>query len=71
MTERDQWMLIRIMRRGRQLSAESTATLAQEQCVESFMELVSMVELLHPSHTSASAMQNIRCSGVKHTASGL
>ena len=29
------------------------------------MELVSIAELLHPSHTSASAMQSIRCSGVK------
>ena len=26
---------------------------------------VSMVELLHPSHTSPRAMQSIRCSGVK------
>jgi len=39
--------------------------LAQEQCVESFMEWVSMAEQLHPSHTSPSEKQTIGCSGVK------
>ena len=29
------------------------------------MEGVSMAEQLHPSHTSASAIQSVRCSGVK------
>uniref|UniRef100_A0A3P8U5M0 Transmembrane serine protease 3 n=1 Tax=Amphiprion percula TaxID=161767 RepID=A0A3P8U5M0_AMPPE len=33
---------------------------------ENFMEWVSMVEQLHPSHTSPSAMQSVGCSGVKH-----
>ena len=45
--------------------------LAQEQCVESFIEWVSMAQQPHPSHTSASAMQTIRCSGVTHAATGL
>ncbi|CAI9601581.1 unnamed protein product, partial [Staurois parvus] len=45
--------------------------LAQQQCVESFMELVFMAEQLHPSLTSPSAMQSIRCGGVKHAATGL
>ena len=35
------------------------------------MEWVSMPEQLHPNHTLASARQSIRCSGVKHTATGL
>ena len=35
------------------------------------MEWVSMAEQLHPSHTSAIAMQSVRCSGVKHAATGL
>ena len=39
-----------------------------QQCVEGFMEWVSMAEQLHPSHTSASAMQSIGCSGLHHTA---
>ena len=42
-----------------------------QQCVEGFMEWVSMAEQLHPSHTSASAMQSVGCSGVKHAATGL
>ena len=44
--------------------------LAQEQCVESFMEWASMAEPLHPSHTSASAIRSIGCSGVKHATTG-
>ncbi|CAI9579747.1 unnamed protein product, partial [Staurois parvus] len=47
-----------------------TFRLAQEQCVESFMEWVSMAEQLHPSLTLPSAMQSIRCSGVKLTPTG-
>ena len=45
--------------------------LAQQQCVESFMEWVSMAEQLHPSHTSPGAMQSVGCSGVNHAATGL
>ena len=35
------------------------------------MKWVSMAEQLHPSHTSASAMQSVGCSGVKHATTGL
>ncbi|CAI9550250.1 unnamed protein product, partial [Staurois parvus] len=38
--------------------------LAQQQCAETFKEWVSMAEPLHPSLTSPSAMQSVRCSGV-------
>ncbi|CAI9558849.1 unnamed protein product, partial [Staurois parvus] len=80
MTERRQRMLKHTVRRSRQLSAESIAKdlqtssgfrLAQQQCVESFMEWVSMAEELHPSLTSPSAMQSVGCSGVKHATTGL
>ena len=65
---------------GRQLSAESITIDLQTSCglqissrtvLENFMEWVSMAELLHPSHTSPSAMQSAGCSGVKHAATGL
>ena len=70
MTEQGQWMLLCIVHRGRQLSAESIATDLQTSCglqissrtVKCFMEWVSMAEQLHPIHTSASAMQSVRCS---------
>ena len=76
MTERGQRMLRRILCRGCFLLSQSLQTsklhvvfrLAQEQ---SFMEWVSMAKQLHPSHTSASAMQSDGCSGVKHVATGL
>ncbi|CAI9578858.1 unnamed protein product, partial [Staurois parvus] len=79
MTELDQLMLKRIVCRSRQLSAESIAKdllhvafrLAQQQCVESFMERVSMAEQLHPSLISPSAMQSVRCRGINHVATGL
>ncbi len=81
MTERGQRMLRRIVRRGRQLSAESIATDLQsscglqisskKQCIESFMEWVFMAEQLHPSHTSPSAMQSVEFRGVKHATTGL
>ncbi|CAI9608460.1 unnamed protein product, partial [Staurois parvus] len=52
MTERGQHMHVR---RSRQLSAKSIASkrciafiLAQQQCIESFMEWVSMTKQLHP-----------------------
>ena len=35
------------------------------------MELVSMAEQLHPSHTSPSAMPSVGCSDVKHAATGI
>lgn len=34
------------------------------------MELVSMVQERHLSHTSPSAAQSVGCSGVKHNAAG-
>ncbi|CAI9596246.1 unnamed protein product [Staurois parvus] len=80
MTERGQLMLKRRVRRSCQLSAESIAKdlqtlcdfqISTKQCVESFMEWVSMAEQLHPSLTSSSAMQSVRCSGVNHAATGL
>jgi len=42
--------------------------LAQEQCVE---RMGFHGEQLHPSLTSPSAMQSVRCSGVKLAATGL
>ncbi|CAI9540979.1 unnamed protein product, partial [Staurois parvus] len=65
MTERGQRMLKRTVRRSRQLSAESIKTYKKlhvafrlaQQCIESFMEWVSMAEQLHPSLTLPSAMQ--------------
>ncbi|CAI9533276.1 unnamed protein product [Staurois parvus] len=64
-----------------QLSAESIAKdlqiacdlqiITTTVCVESFIEWVSMAKQLHPSLTSPSAMQSIRCSGIKHAATGL
>ncbi|CAI9567373.1 unnamed protein product, partial [Staurois parvus] len=76
MTERGQRMLKRTVRRSCQWSAESIAKdlskfhvafrLAKQQCVESFMEWVSMAKQLHPSLISPSAMQSVGCSGVKH-----
>ncbi|CAI9561987.1 unnamed protein product, partial [Staurois parvus] len=51
-------MLKLTVRRSRQLSTKSIAKvlqtfrLAYQQCVESFMEWVSMAEQLHPSFTS-------------------
>ncbi|CAI9568672.1 unnamed protein product [Staurois parvus] len=80
MTGRGPCMLKRTVRRRRQLSAESIAKdlqtwcglqISQQQCVEIFMEWVSMAEQLHPSLTITSAMQSIGCRGVKHTATGL
>ncbi|CAI9549207.1 unnamed protein product [Staurois parvus] len=82
MTERGQRMLKRTVRKSPQLSAESIAKdlqtlcglmkhVAQQQCVESFMEKVSMAEQLHPNLTSPSAMKSVRCSGVKQAATGL
>ncbi|CAI9549458.1 unnamed protein product [Staurois parvus] len=79
MTERGQFILKRTVRRSCQLSAKVIAKasklgvafrLAQE-CVESFMEWVSMAEQLHPSLASPTAMQCGRCSGVKDAATGL
>ncbi|CAI9600439.1 unnamed protein product [Staurois parvus] len=35
--------------------------LAQQQCIESFMEWVAMTEQLHPSLTSPSTMQSVGC----------
>ncbi|CAI9536031.1 unnamed protein product, partial [Staurois parvus] len=75
MTEWGQRMLKCTVRRSHQLSAQSIAKdllrvafrLAQ-QCVESVIKLVSMVEQLHPSLTSPRALQNVGCSGVKHAA---
>ncbi|CAI9614120.1 unnamed protein product, partial [Staurois parvus] len=55
MTERGQCMLKCTVRRSRQLSAELKTSkvhvafrIAQQQCIESFMEWVSMAEQLHP-----------------------
>ncbi|CAI9612904.1 unnamed protein product, partial [Staurois parvus] len=63
------------MRRSHQLSAELISkdlqTSCGQQCVESFLEWVSMAEQLHASLTSPSAMQSGRCRGVKHTTTGL
>ncbi|CAI9562169.1 unnamed protein product [Staurois parvus] len=79
-TEWSQHMLKCTVRRSLQLSAESIAKdlqihaafrLAQLQCIESLMKWVSMAEQLHPSLTSASAMQSIECNGVKHATIGL
>ncbi|CAI9589414.1 unnamed protein product [Staurois parvus] len=73
MTERSQRMLKRTVRRSCQLSAESIAKylklhvafrLVQQQCIESFMEWVSMAKQLRPSLTSPGAMQSVGCSGV-------
>ncbi|CAI9555348.1 unnamed protein product, partial [Staurois parvus] len=71
MTERGQCMLKRTVCRSRQLSAESIAKdlqtscglqiSTQQQCVDSFMEWVSMAERLHQSLTSPSAMQSVGC----------
>ncbi|XP_048846062.1 uncharacterized protein LOC125717129 [Brienomyrus brachyistius] len=47
------------------------ALLAQEHCIGNFMEWVSRAEQLHPTLTSRSAMQSVRCSDVKHAATGL
>ncbi|CAI9615469.1 unnamed protein product, partial [Staurois parvus] len=81
MTEGGQCMLKCTVRRSRQLSAESIAKdlqtfcvvfrLAQQQCVESFMEWVSIDEQLHLSLTSPSSVQSVGCSGVKHAVTGL
>ncbi|CAI9607795.1 unnamed protein product, partial [Staurois parvus] len=80
MTERGQRILKCTVLRSRQLSVKSIAKdlqtswafrLTQQQCIESFMEWVSMAKQLHPSLTSSSAMQSIRCSSVKHAATGL
>ncbi|CAI9607633.1 unnamed protein product [Staurois parvus] len=68
MTEWGQGMLKHTVRRSRQLSAESISKdlqisyafrLAQQQCIESFMEWVSMAEQLYPSCTSPSALQSV------------
>ncbi|CAI9618058.1 unnamed protein product [Staurois parvus] len=81
MTEQGQRMLKHTVHRSHQLSAESIAKglqiscgfrLAQQQCVESSMEWVSMTEQLHSSLGDVpSAMQSVGCSGEKHTATGL
>ncbi|CAI9618630.1 unnamed protein product [Staurois parvus] len=73
MKEQDQHMLKCTMHRSRQLSAESIAKdlLSSSGLQKSFMEWVFMAEQLHPSFTSASAMQSVGCSGVKHAATGL
>ncbi|CAI9622369.1 unnamed protein product [Staurois parvus] len=58
MTVWGQSVLKRIVHRSHQLSAESITKLhvafrlAQQQCIESFMEWVSMAKQLHPSLTS-------------------
>ena len=79
-TERGQWMLRRIVCRGRQLSAESIATELQTSCGLQVSSRTVRRELhgmgfhgeqLHPSHASASAMQSVGCSGVEHAATGL
>lgn len=46
-------------------------SLAQEQCANSFIEWVSLVEQRLTSHKSPSAIQSIGCSGVKHTTTRL
>ncbi|CAI9542102.1 unnamed protein product [Staurois parvus] len=80
MTERGQRMLKHTVLRSCQLSVESIAKdlqtscglqISTKQCVESFMEWVSMAEQLHLSLTSPSAMQSVGCSCVKHAATGL
>ncbi|CAI9561663.1 unnamed protein product [Staurois parvus] len=67
MREWGQCMLECTVRICHQLSAESVA----QQCVESFMEWVSMAEQLHLSLTSPSAMQSVTCRGVKYATTGL
>ena len=71
MTERGQWMRRHTVCRGCQLFAESVATDVQTSCdlqissrtvCRELMEWVSKAEQLHPSHTSASAMQSVGCS---------
>ncbi|CAI9575809.1 unnamed protein product, partial [Staurois parvus] len=65
----------RKMKERGQRMLKSTAQVANfrlsQQCVESFVEWVSMAEQLHPSLTSPSAMQSVSCSGLKHTTTGL
>ncbi|CAI9623587.1 unnamed protein product, partial [Staurois parvus] len=63
MTERGQHMLKCTVCRCRQLSAESIAKDLQTSCGLQISATVRRV--LHPSLTSSSAMQSIRCSGVK------
>ncbi|CAI9566440.1 unnamed protein product [Staurois parvus] len=70
MTEWGQRMLKCTVCKSHQLSVGVAFRLAQ-QCIESFMEWVSMAKQLHPSLTSLSAMQSIGSGGVKHTATGL
>ena len=67
-------MLKRRVRRGRQLSTKSITTdpqTSQGLQISStterreLHEWVSMVQQLHPRHTSLSAMQSVECGGVK------
>ncbi|CAI9534244.1 unnamed protein product, partial [Staurois parvus] len=69
MTERGQRMLKRTVLRSRHLSAESIAK--DLQLHVAFRELCGMGFHGQASLTSPNAMQSVRCSGVKHTATGL
>ncbi|CAI9555682.1 unnamed protein product, partial [Staurois parvus] len=72
MKERGQRMLKHTMCRSSQLSAELIAKDFQTLCAlqKRFMEWVSVAEQLDPSLTSPSAMQSVRCNGVKLTSTG-
>ncbi|CAI9587135.1 unnamed protein product [Staurois parvus] len=72
LTDRGQHMLKRLVRRSRQLNAESIAKDLQTLCglqISTIMrrELVFMAEQLHPSLTSPSAVQSVGCNGVKQS----
>ncbi|CAI9565890.1 unnamed protein product [Staurois parvus] len=80
MTEQGQCMLQRTVRRSCQLSAESIAKDLQTSCGLQTSTTTVCRELhgmgfhgraAHPSLTSPNAMQSVRSSGVKHTATGL
>ena len=64
MTEWGQRMLRRIVHRGCQLSVKCYRP-------QNFMWPSDYLKQLHPNHTSARAKQSVRCSGVKHTTTGL
>ncbi|CAI9532644.1 unnamed protein product, partial [Staurois parvus] len=77
MTGRGQRMLKRTVRRSHQLSAESIAKDLQTWCGlqmspttvrRELHEMGFHGEQLHPSLPSPSAMQSVRCRGVKHAA---
>lgn len=51
--------------------AEFYIKTSREQSIGSFVEWISMAEQLHPSLTSPSTMQSVKCNGIKHATTGL